>query len=117
MRELEHLGALPHALRLELGERGLQIGDREAEVIDVDPIEPGARCVIERLRVVKAQQMGLLARRGGRQGHDHVIGLEARHAHVSRELLALDHHGIGHLEAQHAKETLGAIEIAHAIAT
>ena len=30
-----------------------------------------------------------------------------------RELLALDHHGIGHLESQQAEETLGAIEIAH----
>ena len=48
MRELEHLGALAYALRLKDGERGLESGDREAEVIDADPIQPRARRVIER---------------------------------------------------------------------
>jgi hypothetical protein len=57
--------------------------------------------------------MDLLARHGTRQGHDHMIGLKVRHPHVPGELLALDHHGIGHLEPQQAEETLGAIEIAH----
>jgi hypothetical protein len=62
---------------------------------------------------VKAQQMDLLARLGAGQGHDHVIGLQVRHPHVLRELLALDHHGIGHLKPQQVEETLGAVEIAH----
>ena len=68
MRELEHLGALAYSLRVKDGERGLEIGEREAEVIDADPIEQRALRFVERLRVLKVQQMDLLARLGARQG-------------------------------------------------
>jgi hypothetical protein len=42
VRQLEHFGALVYAFRLKQGERGLEIGDREAKVIDADPTEPRA---------------------------------------------------------------------------
>jgi hypothetical protein len=37
----------------------------------------------------------------------------SRHPQVLRELRALDHQGIGHLEAQEVEETPGAVEVAH----
>src|SRR5262245_60634510 len=111
--EIHDLVAGVKPVRLELGHLGLDVVDREADVVEAELVQVADVGIGHGLGMAIAQQLDLGSRRRVLQYQGDMLGLDAGHAHVARERLSGDDRGDRLLESQYPEERLGSLDVPH----